>query len=248
MKPILFFVIILIVLPSTVIAEDLKYFPGTTYYNDPFEFQVNPGDTIYLGRIYDLRNVMGTNHTIALWNDWRMGGSNCNPDKLFTVGYIETNGQINPKAVYLDPSKGWKAGDYYAWSGCFYKYDFKTGEKIQKTYSHENNFMFTVINPPPRVKNMTPQSEVINGTENKTRGKLPVPEITKSVRGGPIQTTQTKTISRIRIDEPEEIIVISSNATQTAPEKEIPFWQNIPWYYLVIAIIIIAVVIIIFIL
>lgn len=115
--------------------------------NDPLEFIVNPGDTLYLGKTYDLRKVYGFNGQFAWWSDWRIENTDCSPDLIIDTSYIKTNGKVSPDAVYLDPSQ-WKTGDWFQWNGCFDQYVAGQTTPNNVPYSQDNNYVFTIINAP----------------------------------------------------------------------------------------------------
>ena len=268
------FVILLLVVALPVVSsaddQDLKYFPGTSYTNDPFELRVYPRDTIYLGRTYDLSYVMGSNHTFARWNDWKLGGLDCSPDDIYPIDYIQTNGEVNPKAVFLDPANGWKTGDYYQWDGCMVKYNLKSGDYDSIPHLNDNNYMFTVINPPQRdnseerlrkwneLQAKAAQVENISVMKN-TRGELVSVGSNKSVRGEmqdvqPKSTSgrnirggsQTQDINEPQIETRDETIYVTSTPNHTASNDK-PHDSGIPWYFYVIgAIIVIAVLVFLF--
>ena len=130
------------------------YFNNETPQNDPKEFLVKPGDTIYLGGTYDLTLVAGVSKQFAWWKDWKIEGGDCKPDQVNTVSYIQTNGAINPKMVYIDPEK-YKAGNWWQWDGCFLDTTYNTnkdGEEVGTQhwlpYANDNNLAFRIIYPP----------------------------------------------------------------------------------------------------
>lgn len=163
---IIFFVLVLL-LVSSVHASDVRnpfYYRNTTPQNDPNEFIVKPGDTIYLGKIYDLRYVMGSSKQFAWWKDWKVQGTDCSPDIVNSISYIDTWGNVTPKNVYIDPAK-YRIGNWWQWDGCFMDYNFKTGEKIWRPYTADNNLAFRIVNPPPTsTPSPTPEPTIITPT------------------------------------------------------------------------------------
>lgn len=129
---------------------------GTLYYNnltpdnDPLELYVNQGDTVYLGKTYDLSGVEPITHLYAYWKNWKDAGVTCAPDKIIDTWYIRT--LTNERAVWLDPAS-WAAGDWYRWdpNECnITHYDrsehiiVKATEPLQR----DNKLVFTIIRPP----------------------------------------------------------------------------------------------------
>lgn len=137
---------------------------GTLYYadvieNDIHESGVMPGDTIVLGRTYDLTKVIGVSKIFAWWQDPYQVETSCKPDLLYPVGYVETNGKIRPNNVTLDPEI-WKTGSYWQWDGCFIStYGSKKGTLVP--YVADNNLAFKVINDPfPEKITPVPTTEI----------------------------------------------------------------------------------------
>lgn len=134
--------------PSATAGTNLNgalYWANITPQNDIYELSVNPGDTLLQGRSYDLMNVYGFSGTFAHWNDWKTEYENCNPDIIINTSYIKTNGRVNPKNVYLDPSM-WATGDWFQWDGCFDRYEKGQTEANYVPYSNDNAKMFKIIN------------------------------------------------------------------------------------------------------
>ena len=124
------------------------YYNNITPQNDPKEWRVYPGDTLYLGGTYDLSYVTGTTKQFAWWKDWKYESTDCNPDVVNSVSYIDTNGRINPKMVYLDPEK-YKVGNWWQWDGCFIDPSpKKNGEIHWLPYKNDNSLAFRIIYPP----------------------------------------------------------------------------------------------------
>lgn len=123
---------------------------GTFYYlnitpqNDVYELTVSPRDTILQQRAYDLSNVYGFSGTFAHWNDSTIEFTDCNPDITIDISYIKTNGAINPKNVYIDPTR-WVRGNWYQWDGCFQRYKPGQTEPKWVPYENDNALMFKVI-------------------------------------------------------------------------------------------------------
>lgn len=124
------------------------YFGNNTPQNDPKEWRVYPGDTIYLGGTYDLSYVMGISKQFAWWKDWKYQSTDCNPDLVNTVSYIDSRGAINPKMVYIDP-EFYRTGNWWQWDGCFVDpSSSKVGEVHWLPYKNDNNLAFRIIYPP----------------------------------------------------------------------------------------------------
>jgi len=150
-------------------AEGTKifYFNNNTPQNDPKEWRVNPGDTIYLGGTYDLTQVMGTSKQFAWWKDWKYESTDCNPTQVNTVSYIDSRGAVNPKMVYIDPAK-YKIGNWWQWDGCYidtsystYKSGDDNGKVRWLPYANDNNLAFRIINnPTPKTPEPTPEITV----------------------------------------------------------------------------------------
>jgi len=124
------------------------YFNNETPKNNPKEYTVKPGDTIYLGGTYDLTYVSGVSKQFAWWKDWKIQGMDCTPDIVNTISYIETRGAINPKLVYIDPAK-YKVGNWWQWDGCYIDtINSETGKAKWLPYANDNNLAFRIIYPP----------------------------------------------------------------------------------------------------
>jgi len=158
------------------------YYNNETPQNDPKEWRVYPGDTIYLGGTYDLQYVMGVSKQFAWWKDWKIEGMDCNPSIVNTVSYIQTNGRINPKMVYIDPEK-YKVGNWWQWDGCFIDLTTSSGETKWLPYKADNNLAFRIIYP-PYTPTPTPTPEIY----------IPPPT--------PIKTITTPTINITPIETP----------------------------------------------
>ena len=135
------------------------YYNNETPQNDPKEWRVYPGDTIYLGGTYDLQYVMGTSKQFAWWKDWKYESTDCNPDVVNTVSYIDTRGRVNPKMVYIDPEL-YKVGNWWQWDGCFIDQSTNSDKTNWLPYKADNNLAFRIIYPPvwpPITPTPTPQ-------------------------------------------------------------------------------------------
>ena len=82
-------------------------------HNDPLELYVTQGDTLYLGKTYDLSGVTPITHLYAHWNNWKNENTDCFPSTVIDTWYIET--LTDERAVWLGGSKGWAVGDWYYW-------------------------------------------------------------------------------------------------------------------------------------
>ena len=155
------------------------YYRNITPQNDPFDLRVNPGDTLYLGRAYDLSYVSGYSKAFAWWKNPNDEAVTCTPDLVINTSYIDTGGRVDPRAVWIDPSV-WKEGNWYQWEGCYSKYNFKTGEKTWVPYIADNNLAFKVSRPPSRV---TPTQ---TGPVRETLRTVIGPVFTNAPRGGSV--------------------------------------------------------------
>jgi hypothetical protein len=124
------------------------YWRNATPGNDIYETAVNPGDTIVLGRTYDLTNVYGVSGQFAWWKNQADEGMTCNPDLVNDVDYIDSNGTIFKSKVTLDPAH-WHTGEWWQWDGCYaMKYQKDHPDPVLTTYQNDDNLMFTIINDP----------------------------------------------------------------------------------------------------
>ncbi len=163
---------------SAIMNESTLYFSNTTPINNIYEKVVLPGHTLALGRTYDLTHVSGVSKAYAWWSDWRIQGTTCTPTTVINTSYILTNGRVNPKNVTLNPSDGWKVGDWYQWDGCFQKpYQKGQIEPGYQPYLSDNNLMFHVIyDPNPPVPEPTITEAPISTTSIPTpTTAIPVP-------------------------------------------------------------------------
>lgn len=149
-------ILILVLSCLAVPASASSLINGTLYYynltpnNDPLELYVMQGDTLYLGKTYDLTGVEPITHLYAHWNKWKDANTNCNPDKVVDTWYIRTF--TNEKAVWFDPAK-WAVGDWYRWDPIECNrthYDYSKHEVIAATepIQADNKFAFTIMRPP----------------------------------------------------------------------------------------------------
>jgi hypothetical protein len=124
----------------------VTYAYNITPQNDLYELEVHPNDNLLQGRSYDLTKVYGVSGQFAHWNNYWNQGLDCHPDYIVNTSYIKTNGQVNPKNVYMDPAK-WPRGDWFQWDGC-YDAGPQRGEKTAdwQPYLADDSLMFTVIN------------------------------------------------------------------------------------------------------
>ena len=124
---------------------NVTYFANWSPVNDIFELQANPGDDLVQGRSYDFTKIYGTSGALAHWNDYWEQGQDCSPDYVNNVSYILTNGAVNPKNVYLDPTL-WPTGDWINWDGCFEQYYSGNQTATMVPYIQGESVMFTVLN------------------------------------------------------------------------------------------------------
>ena len=127
---------------------ELQYFQEPPQ-NNPLDLRVNQGDTIYLGKTYDLSGVFGVTGQLAYWKNWKLENVNCNPDIVVDINYYRT--RVNESAVYLSP-KTWTLGNWYywdAWECTITHYDFETHQVVQRNtpFDHDNKFAFKIISP-----------------------------------------------------------------------------------------------------
>ena len=151
---------------------------GILYYadlpkNDPYEKIVMPGDTIYLGGVYDLTNVLGSSKEFAWWPDITDVETSCNPAILNSVSYIKTNGAVNYKKVTLDPEH-WRVGSWWQWDGCFERANYKENHADYVPYVNDNNLAFKIVRPPTPPKVTMPPA---NFEALPTASDTPAPEI-----------------------------------------------------------------------
>jgi hypothetical protein len=136
----------------------LQYYQESPH-NNPLELTAKQGDTLYLGKTYDLSMVSGITHKYAFWSNWKEANTNCNPSKIMDVRYYANH--TNDTAVFLDPLT-WEAGDWYYWdeTDCtITHYERGTGIVIANApLSHDNKFAFTIIKPLANIPNWNPQT------------------------------------------------------------------------------------------
>ena len=132
--------------------QDHMYYNNLTPQNDLYTIQAHMGDTLIIGKHYDMTGVLGWNNSFAFWNDWKIAGSDCSPDITVDFDYIRTGAQINPSNLYIDPAWA-RQGDWYQYEGC---YDIntapgamgaKTGSDFEP-YMHDDNLAFRLIDAP----------------------------------------------------------------------------------------------------
>lgn len=208
------------------------YWVNLTPKNDIYGKKVMPGYTIALGRVYDLTYVSGVSKKYAWWKDYKVQGSNCYPDVIVNTSYVETNGKINPKSVYLDPQI-WKVGDWYQWDGCYQlPYNKNHPEAQYVPYMRDNNLAFKIINDPNPPDQKIVYEFCTNQTGNQTINDVSrwgiqfMDQFTGEYLGEPkwtacIAPAPTKEIPT------KEITVIVTMAQE--PVKEEEGWPL--WYY-----------------
>lgn len=135
----------------------LQYYQETPH-NNPLELTVSQGDTLYLGKTYDLSMASGITHKFAFWKDWKVANTNCAPDKIIDVRYFSNH--TNSSAVFINPDE-WQAGDWYYWdeTDCtITHYERGTGIVIANApMPHDNKFAFTIIKPKSIIPQWNPQ-------------------------------------------------------------------------------------------
>jgi hypothetical protein len=128
--------------------------------NDPIEYRVAQGDTIYQGKTYDLSGVSGDTLVYAHWNDWKSEDVNCQPDQIIDIRYWTTLN--NKRAVWTDPAK-WITGNWYYWDdyecGLTY-YDYSLHQIVTRTtpFQAENKLAFRIVKPSGQA---IPQNRII---------------------------------------------------------------------------------------
>lgn len=170
--------------------DNIWYWANITPQNDLYELTVSPGDTLLQGRSYDLTRVYGYSGTFAHWNNMNKAMTDCSPDYVINTSYVKTNGQVNPKNVYFDPSV-WVTGDWYQWDGCFDRYVKGQTAANYVPYSSDNARMFSVINYTrdlPIIKRWQDRILVTQGVrgiqeQGATTTIAPEPEQTEVIRG-----------------------------------------------------------------
>ena len=136
-------------IPKITPTQTLEYHQEPVQ-NDPLSLYVKQGDTIYLGKTYDLSGASGISYEYAFWSDWKQADQNCEPDRVIDIRYFRT--LTNEQAVLLDPAK-WAIGNWYYWDSwqCnITHYDYSEGKTVISTQpiQAENNLAFTIINHP----------------------------------------------------------------------------------------------------
>lgn len=170
---------------ESVLVNGTLYWRNITPQNDIYEKVVYPGDTIVLGRTYDLTYVSGATKRFAWWSDSNIEGTTCTPDLINSISYIDTNGKSNPKNVTLDPEH-WRTGNWWQWDGCYQlPYSRSEPEPRYTVYTNDNNLMFKIIRDP-----IPPTPEIIYVSA------VPTPT--------PIKTTAIPTTTAMPAPVPEE--------------------------------------------
>ena len=180
--PVLLIILGIALLISPVLASEVRNpftYRNITPQNDPKEFVVMPMDTIYLGGTYDLTNVKGISKQFAWWSDWKIEATDCNPTIVNSVSYVETNGAVDYKKVYIDPAK-YRLGNWYQWDGCYTHYS-KIGGTQLLPYIKDNNLAFRIINPPPTTPAPTPIPTPRPVISTPAPTPIPVPVVTAPI-------------------------------------------------------------------
>lgn len=168
---------------ATVLQNGTFYWRNITPQNNIYENTVMPGDTIVLGRVYDLTKVYGYSGQFAHWNDSSEEGMTCHPDIVNSVNYVDTQGKIKKNSVYLDP-KNWTTGDWLQWEGCYQKpYNRALGAGEYVPYIADDNLMFTIITDPhpptirptPRIPTIPPTVTIATETPFIVTPTIPAP-------------------------------------------------------------------------
>jgi hypothetical protein len=153
-----FLFLVLLIGIGTVHAAGTFYFMNESInYNaleNPFhQWRINPGAEVYTGRSYDISGAIGTSDFIAHWSDWKKEDTDCSPDTIIPVRYVSSNGAIDPRNYYINPS-AFPTGNYFTWDGCrVWEIMVKNpdGSFTNMTSSgqapNENRFAFTVKKP-----------------------------------------------------------------------------------------------------
>jgi hypothetical protein len=120
-------------------------------HNDPLELRVSQGDTILLGKTYDLTGVSGLSYQFAYWKDWKIENTNCKPDKIIDIRPFKSG--MNKSAIYLDPSI-WSPGDWFFWDSyeCNISQWSSEGRFTvarNKPLASDNKLAFFIIRPNP---------------------------------------------------------------------------------------------------
>lgn len=181
-------------------SAELLYSANFTPKNNLYEDYVHQGDTIYLGKTYDLTGVSGLSYEYAYWSDWKKEDTDCNPDKVVDIRYYRTFTTKN--SVYLDPEV-WNVGRWYAWNGyeCnITYYDFESQERKthDEPFQSENKFLFTIaIAPTPAPVVVTVTSEPIE--TYRPYYTLTIPSTTATPTPAPKKTDGGATLTVIGV-------------------------------------------------
>jgi hypothetical protein len=145
-------ILVLVLFPVVIhpVSAELQYYQeADRERNNPLDPVVRQGDTIYLGKTYDLSLVTGLSYTYAYWKNWKEESMDCSPDKIVDIRYYRT--LINNTAVWINPDE-FSIGSWYYWDqyecGLTY-YDPESGQTLtrDRPFDHENKFVFTIIKP-----------------------------------------------------------------------------------------------------
>jgi hypothetical protein len=142
---------------STVVRGQITPTATLEYYqetpqNSPYDLYVHQGDTLYLGKIYDLSGASGISYYFAHWNNWKDENANCNPDNVVDIKYVRTLN--DPRATELRADK-WAVGNWYYWDWwecniTHYNYSNHTIMAATGPLQADNKFAFKVISAPSR--------------------------------------------------------------------------------------------------
>ena len=119
-------------------------------HNDPLELYVTQGDTLYLGKTYDLSGVTPITHLYAHWNNWKNENTDCFPSTVIDTWYIET--LTDERAVWFDPLK-WAVGDWFYWDPVecnIAHYDYSQMKTVVNSapLPADNKLAFIIRQPP----------------------------------------------------------------------------------------------------
>jgi hypothetical protein len=158
-------VVILVALASSVMADtqtstEITATTTLEYYqkvpqNSPLDLYVHQGDTLYLGKTYDLSGASGISYFFAHWNNWKNESTDCHPDQIVDINYIRTLNQ--PRATLLSSDK-WSVGNWYYWDWwecniTHYNSITHKSEAATGPLQADNKFAFEIVNPENTVKN-----------------------------------------------------------------------------------------------
>ena len=141
------FVILYFLLPP--VSAETQYYQIAPQ-NDPLTPQVHQGDTLYLGKTYDLSLVTGVSSEYAYWKNWKAENTDCNPTKTMSVQYYHA--LVNKSSVMLKDDQ-WNIGEWYYWDEyecnlTYYDYETRQTVTRNKPFDHDNKLVFFIINPP----------------------------------------------------------------------------------------------------